>query len=87
MTVIVAHCFACGFFFLGWALRCTGDGYQETWLDVLEHPKLQLPGCPATMSVSGMNMSAFELLDGSNGNPVWHDLWGNIALCTAFERL
>ena len=59
--ITVAHCFACVFFALGWRLRCTGPGYEETWLDVLQAPELNLPACRGLGAGMGMNMTAVEM--------------------------
>jgi CRP-like cAMP-binding protein len=85
--VIVAHCFACIFFSLGWRLRCVGGvGYEETWLDLLEHPRVELPVCGLVLPGSGgddapvpppaVNMTAQAFLSGGAvGQPHWLEMW------------
>ena len=78
--VLVAHCFACVFFALGWRLRCQGDGYEQTWLDLLEHPVLDLPTCDeVALHYPGgaWNATAAQYFRGrdSPGGAHWLNLW------------
>jgi CRP-like cAMP-binding protein len=75
-AVIVAHCFACVFFSLGWRLRCQGPGYEQTWLDELENPELELPECTTLGPLGTFNITADQHLTGATaGRPHWLDMW------------
>ena len=74
--IMVAHVFACIFFALGWRLRCTDPAYDETWLDHLAFPEVNLPSCTQSGAGLGMQQTANELFNqpGSK-HPQWWEIW------------